>query len=178
MSAGTGYLAYGVEGEYGEFGMYAPDLSVSTHSSSNFRIERGFGFGVLPDWFNQTVQLDSPDDPIDPDDVEDGWHTIYAHEMGDGVGQSLLDVCGQVAWFRVGCAGISTRPNLQGIRPNSVYFQGDDNDARHTFTFIDPGTSSLFTALLDPLVALWLYPPEFPHNICLHVAGPWNACPS
>jgi hypothetical protein len=59
-----------------------------------------------------------------------------------------------------------------------VYFSGNDNDDSHTFTFIDPGTSEIFTALLDPLVALALYPPGYPHEICLHVFGPWNACPS
>ncbi|HEX9712500.1 MAG TPA: DNRLRE domain-containing protein [Actinomycetota bacterium] len=169
LSTGKAYLAYGVEGNYGTFDLYAPSLTATSHSWFNMRVERGFGFGVLPDWFNETITLDSPEDPNDPDDFENGWHTLYAHEMEDSFGPSKLSLCPQVGPIKIApCLRVFTRPNVTGLRENGVHFAGTPGaaaDTRNVFTLLDPGSSDLFTAVLDPLTALALTPDGYDTNV-------------
>jgi len=177
LTAGAGYLAYGVEGRYGTFDLIAPDIAATAHAQLELSIHRGFGFGgTLPGWFHQTFNLDSPDDPNDPDDLEQGWHDLYAHELSDSLRPSKLSLCPQVVrWVPGVCSyGISTSPGLMRIRKNSVHFDGVSDgltDTRNVFTFIDPGSNNIFKAFLEPATVLLSTPPGFERQVCIRIAG-------
>jgi hypothetical protein len=164
-----------VEGRYGSFDFRAPDIAATAHAQLELAMRRGFGFGgTLPGWFHQTFNLDSPDDPNDPDDLEQGWHDLYAHELSDSLRGSNVSICPQVVrWVPGVCSyGISTRPGLTGIRKNGVHFDGDpQSNKKNVFTFIDPGTSPVYRAFLELVTVQLLTPPGFERQVCIRIAG-------
>lgn len=127
LRAGTLYLAYGVDGDYGQFRLTAPDVHLDSDTWAKATLKRWWGW--LPPWARGSLEL----------------RGTYNHLWSrTGSFDRLTKTSGcltlQLGFISVGHGYVFTRPGPEKLQKDGVTIDGRaTNGERRVFTFLDPG---------------------------------------